>query len=199
MIDHFLTILREKTSSLSEFRNASAGISRLLAAQAAAFLPLNKVKTHTPLEETEGAVLEDPIVLIPVLRSGLAMLGAFQELFAEAAIGFLGIRRDESTALPGLYYENLPKLSAKSRVIILDPMLATAGTMELALSKVHRAGARLDRSTIVSIIASREGADQIREKFPDTRLIAAATDPVLNRHKFIVPGLGDFGDRYFNT
>jgi uracil phosphoribosyltransferase len=127
------------------------------------------------------------------------MLPAFIELFPSAPIGFFGIRRDEKTAKPHLYYENLPKISFHDWVFLIDPMLATGGSATLALAKLKESGASLSQTMLISIVAARQGADQIRKNFPEVILITAAIDPALNDRKFIVPGLGDFGDRYFGT
>jgi uracil phosphoribosyltransferase len=199
MKEIFLTILRQASTSPSQFRQAAHRLSHLLAAEASSQLPLQGVKVQTPLSSSPGSVLSHRVVLVPILRAGLALLPAFEELFPAAPIGFFGIRRDEKTAAPHLYYQNLPQISENDWVFLLDPMLATGGSASLALKKLEEAGAQLSQTTLVSVVAAQEGVDLIRKRFPDTGLITVAIDPALNAHKFIVPGLGDFGDRYFDT
>ena len=199
MKENFLTTLRQVSTTPLLFRQASQSLARLLAAEAAQSLPLHSVKIQTPLGPTSGSHLSERVILVPILRAGLALLGSFEELFADAAIGFFGMRRDEKTAIPRLYYENLPKITSHDWIFLLDPMLATGGSSSLALQLLEKAGASLNRTILVSVIAAQEGVDLIRKQFPQTRLITGAIDPALNDHKFIVPGLGDFGDRYFDT
>ena len=199
MKEHFLTILRAQSTTTASFRHATQGLARLLAAEAAARLPLERTKIQTPLSQTVGKRLSERVILVPILRSGLTLLGAFQELFEEAPIGFFGMRRDEKTAIPRLYYVNLPKITSKDWVFLLDPMLATGGSSILALEKLAQEGASLNQTILVSVIAAQEGIDQLHQRFPQTSVITAAVDSTLNDRKFIVPGLGDFGDRYFDT
>lgn len=146
-----------------------------------------------------GSTMPNRVILTTILRSGLAMLPAFVELFPSAPVGFFGIRRDEKTAEPHLYYENLPKISSLDWVFLIDPMLATGGSATLALTKLKESGAHFNQTMLISIVAAQQGADKIRKIFPAITLITAAIDPSLNDRKYIVPGLGDFGDRYFGT
>jgi uracil phosphoribosyltransferase len=199
MKEIFLTLLRQASTQPREFRQAATGLSRLLAAEAARRIPTQRWPIETPLGATDGSRIAHRVVLVIILRAGLAMLDAFEELFPAAPIGFFGMRRDEKTASPMLYYQNLPKLSPKDWVILLDPMLATGGSSSLAIQKLEKAGASLHQTQLVSIVAAQEGFDLIRKRYPAVELISAAVDPKLNDRKFIVPGLGDFGDRYFDT
>ncbi len=194
MKENFLTILRQASTPPSLFRQASHSLARLLAAEAAQRLPLQSVKVQTPLTTAQGSVLTHRVILVPILRAGLALLPAFAEVFWGAPIGFFGMRRDEKTAIPSLYYVNLPKITSKDWVFLLDPMLATGGSSALALERLKQAGASLKQTTLVSVIAAQEGVDLIRKQYPQIGLIAGAIDPALNDRKFIVPGLGDFGD-----
>ena len=139
------------------------------------------------------------IILVPILRAGLALLPTFQEIFEAAPIGLLGIRRDEKTALPYLYYEKLPFLSPADQIFILDPMLATGGSANLALDRLAAQGADLDRATLITIIAAREGIHSVKKRHPQVGIYSVAVDEELDSRKYIVPGLGDFGDRYFGT
>lgn len=199
MKDFFLTSLRQSSTTTVAFRESALALSRILAAEASTYIPQQTIKVQTPVGEASGSTIKQRIVLATILRAGLAMLPAFIELFPAAPIGFFGIRRDEKTANPHLYYQNLPKISANDWVLLVDPMLATGGSSTVALNKLEEAGATLSQILHVSIISAQQGVDAIRKRFPKVTLITAAIDPALNNHKFIVPGLGDFGDRYFGT
>jgi uracil phosphoribosyltransferase len=121
------------------------------------------------------------------------------DLFPQAPIGFFGIRRDEKTALPHLYYENIPTLAPTDRILLLDPMLATGGSALLSLQKLKEKKVDLARATLVTILATPEGMRAVEQAFPEVKIYTVAIDEKLNQHKYIVPGLGDFGDRYFGT
>lgn len=195
----FLTALRDNETTTAEFRHAAHQLSLLLAAEAANLIPLASRSVHTPLGTSPGAILASRVVLVAILRAGLVLLPSFQKLFEDAPIGFFGVRRDEKTADPHLYYENLPTFSERDWIILLDPMLATGGTSCLALNRLRKAGASPSQTILVSIVAAQEGIEIVKKEFPSLNLITAAIDPALNTKKFIVPGLGDFGDRYFDT
>ena len=200
MKDYFLTILRDEQSKAEQFRKAADSLAQLLAAEAAQKVPLSPVQVKTPLGIlTSGNKLTHRVVLIPILRAGLALLPAFQKLFPSAPIGFFGIRRDEETTLPHLYYQNLPQLFPNDWIFLLDPMLATAGSACLALQKIHESHGHESQTTLVSVLAVEEGVKKLHTQFPQTTLITAGIDPTLNGKKYIVPGIGDFGDRYFGT
>jgi len=199
MKDFFLTSLRQASTPTPIFRDSALKLSRILAAEASAHIPLQAIKVSTPCGEASGMAINHRIVLTTILRAGLAMLPAFQELFPAAPIGFFGIRRDEKTALPHMYYQNLPEISRHDWILLIDPMLATGGSAITALNKLEEWGANLSRTLVVSIISAQPGVDALRKRFPEVGLITAATDPGLNDRKFIVPGLGDFGDRFFGT
>lgn len=140
-----------------------------------------------------------PTVLVPILRAGLALLPPFTSTFPNASIGILGIKRDENTALPHKYYEKLPTLSTTDLIFILDPMIATGGTARLAIKALLERGASPENITLISVIASEEGIRSVQHDYPQVVLHIVATDPALSDKKMIVPGLGDFGDRYFGT
>ena len=199
MKEHFVSILRKNDTPSCEFRQAASSLAKLLLAEAANYLPLQSLQIHTPLGIAKGAHLTHRVVLIVILRAGLAMLPAAMDLFPQSPIGFLGIRRDEETSTPHLYYQNLPKISSKDWILVLDPMLATGGTASLALEKLQQTGASLPQTILISMIAAQEGVDTFKKFSPLTQLVLAAIDPELNKKKFIVPGLGDFGDRFFDT
>ncbi|MBF8263834.1 MAG: upp [Parachlamydiales bacterium] len=199
MKEIFLTTLRQSATPPTAFRQAAGELSRLLAAEASRLIPTQTIQIQTPLSKATGARLSHRVILTTILRSGLAMLPSFQELFPAAPIGFFGMRRDEKTAIPRLYYQNLPKITRDDWVFLLDPMLATGGSSFLALEILADAGASPSQCVLVSIVAAQPGVDVIRKKFPALKLVMGAIDPSLNDRKFIVPGLGDFGDRYFDT
>ena len=199
MKEHFLTLLRDRGTPMALFRDAARELARLLAAEASLLLPLQTTHIDTPLAPAAGKRLSQPAVLIPILRAGLALLPAFQELLPEAPIGFFGMRRDEKTALPRLYYENLPPLSPNGWVLLLDPMLATGGSANLAFDRLKSLGQDLAKAILISIIAAPEGVRALKTRHPEVRLITGAVDMKLDAKKFIVPGLGDFGDRFFGT
>lgn len=194
-----LTTLRDKTTSRDDFRLATEQISMLLAGEAGIYLRRNPVKIATPLVETEGERVSEDIVVIPILRAGLAMLPAFLRYYPHAAVGFFGMRRDEVTKKPHLYYSNIPRLKPDTNVILIDPMIATGGSGILALEKVLSAGVKQENIIYVGIIAAPEGLAAISRQAPAAHFIVAARDEKLNADAFIVPGIGDFGDRYFGT
>ena len=180
MKEYYLNQLRDRTISIVHFREASASLSKLIA-----------------LEVSLEAHGSQKIILVPILRAGLSLLASFQDSFIEAPIGFIGIKRDEKTALPRLYYENLPPISPEDHVLVLDPMLATGGSANLALDLLKTKGAK--SVTLVTILAAPEGIQWIKERHPKVHIYTVAIDKGLDAQKYIVPGLGDFGDRYFGT
>lgn len=179
MKEQFLSLLRDRNAPLRQFRAATANLSQLMASEIA----------HQTRKQN--------IILIPILRAGLAILPSFQALFEGAPIGFLGIQRDEKTARPHLYYENLPPFSSQDQILLLDPMLATGGSAHLALDRIRAKGGV--HITLVTVIAAPEGLQAIKTGHPEVRVYTVAVDEGVNAQKFIVPGLGDFGDRYFGT
>jgi uracil phosphoribosyltransferase len=194
-----LTILRDKSSSRSQFRRASDKLSELIAAEIAEELTLEEISVATPLANAQGHRLTQKVVLIPILRAGIALLPAFMRLFDESRIGFLGVRRDENTAKAYQYYENIPPLSNHEIILVLDPMIATGGSALLALQKLKERGAHLAHIFLISVIASTPGIQAVKALFPEINIRVVSEDQALNDKKFIIPGLGDFGDRYFGT
>ena len=192
-----LSELRDKNTKRDHFRYVADRLSESLAYEAFDRLPKVEYPLSTPISETKGAKLKNPIVLIPILRSGLAMLYPFLRVFDHAKVGFFGMRRDEKTFDAKLYYENLPDIQKDEDVIILDPMLATGGSAYRALTLLADKGIDCSHLFYVGMVAAPEGLDKIQE-FPITTIIASI-DERLNDKKYIVPGLGDFGDRYFGT
>jgi uracil phosphoribosyltransferase len=154
------------------------------------------VTVQTPLESHQGRVLAEPVAVVPVLRAGLALLAPFTDLFPDVSVGYLGLERDEASALARRYYAKLPPLQGR-RVFVLDPMLATGGSAVKAIEAVRGQGAGEVR--LVCVVCAPEGAEAVETRFPGTTVFTAALDRELNAHKYILPGLGDFGDRLYGT
>jgi uracil phosphoribosyltransferase len=193
---HLLLALRDKTTPASIFRSVTKRLTTVLMLEATKAFPTRPATVETPLEEAAGAVLAQPIVAIPILRAGLGMLDAVVELFPEVRVGYIGLERDEATFQPSEYYAKLPKLGDAS-TFVLDPMLATGGSAAAALTSIKEAGA--GAIVMVSIVAAPEGIAALEETHPDVRVLTAAVDRELNEQAYIMPGLGDFGDRLFGT
>ena len=192
-----LSELRDQNTGRDHFRYVADRISESLAYETYDRLPKEEYSLITPVSQTKGARLKNSIVLVPILRSGLAMLYPFLRVFDHAKVGFFGMRRDEKTYDAKLYYENLPEIKKGDDVIVLDPMLATGGSAFRAISLLTDKGVDCSNLYYVGMVAAPEGLERIQE-FPITTVIASI-DQSLNENKFIVPGLGDFGDRYFGT
>jgi len=202
VIDHplvaaSLSILRAKTTMPELFRSHLQEISILLFAEAARGWGTNAIDVETPLASCAGAVLAKPIVLVPILRAGLGMLDGIQRIAPEAAIGHIGLYRDAETLRPVSYYEKVPVNVTAAEVLLLDPMLATGNTACEAASILKAQGARSIQ--FLCVVACPAGVQQFHREHPDVPIITAAIDPELNDHGYIVPGLGDAGDRYFGT
>jgi uracil phosphoribosyltransferase len=172
-------------------------ISLLLAAEATRDIPSVAMSVQTPLGPAPGRRLEGGVVVVPVLRAGLGMLDAVLELIPSARVGHIGLQRDEMTAVASQYYSKLPADLGGSYVLMIDPMLATGGSAVAALDLLRRAGGR--RIRMICIVAAPEGVALVEQRHPDTQIYTPAIDQGLNPHKFIVPGLGDFGDRLYGT
>ncbi len=198
MKEILLTKLRDKHTSLAEFRSVAQEMAELIAAEAAKTIPSKRIRVETTLSFAEGAVPAGRVVLVSILRTGLIFLPAFLKLFPDAPIGIFGIRRDEETAKPHLYYENLPKLLPSDHIFLLDPMIATAGSSIMAIERLT-SEVSPNQITLVGIISATPGITKLKSRFPTVRIITAHEDPELNAKSFIVPGLGDFGDRFFGT
>jgi uracil phosphoribosyltransferase len=172
-------------------------ISLLLAAEATRDVPECDVQVMTPLGPADGRRIDGGVVVVPVLRAGLGMLDAVLELIPTARVGHIGLQRDEMTAVASRYYSRLPPELATSFVLMIDPMLATGGSAVAALDLLAAAGARSVR--MICIVAAPEGIALVEQYHPDVDIYTPAVDQGLNAHKFIVPGLGDFGDRLYGT
>jgi uracil phosphoribosyltransferase len=197
LIEDCLACLRDRSTDVADFRRYARLLTQLLCFEATRDLALRDAAVETPIQQTAVKRLADQVVLVPVLRSGLAMLETVGNLFPDAKVGFVGLERDEETAIARGYYRKLPTPLAGSRVMILEPMLATGGSACATLEIVREAGA--DDVRVVCVVAAPEGVREVHRRFPDTAVFAAVQDHGLNNRKYIVPGLGDFGDRYFGT
>lgn len=194
-----ITILRNRNTSIEQYRQAADQLGSVLAVECDALLPKTTTFVDTPLAHTHGVCLKHVPILVPILRSGLVLLPPFMRFHPNASIGFIGARRDEKTAIAKLYYSNLPPLNADSPILLLDPMIATGGSAALAVNALKTAGATEKQIILISFIASPEGIARFQAECPEAGLIVAQVDEKLDERKFIIPGLGDFGDRYFCT
>jgi uracil phosphoribosyltransferase len=199
MRESLLTLLRDQKTPMAAYRQASHQIADLLAAEASNLVVQDPTVVETPLGKAPGKKMAQRVVLVPILRAGMALLPSFLKLFPDAPVGFFGIRRNEETADPHLYYENIPPLQQTDLVFLLDPMVATAGSTLLAISHLLQKGVAPAKIVLVSVIASSTGLQKIKSKYEYLNLVVAAEDTELSDKKLIVPGLGDFGDRYFGT
>lgn len=193
---HVLTHLRDKTTKPVLFRTLSYQISLLLALEATRDLATVEKTIETPLERMAGRVLAKPLVVVPILRAGLGMLQPFHDIFPDVSVGYVGLERDHQTAIARSYYCKLPPL-AGARVLVVDPMLATGGSAAQALTLVKAQGAT--DIGFVCIVAAPEGVQTVQDAHPDIPIHAGAVDRQLNERKYILPGLGDFGDRLYGT
>jgi len=192
-----LSILRAQTTRKEEFRRNLQQLAILLLAEAARGWSLSEIQVETPLRSCPGAALEKPVVFVPILRAGLGMVDGMSRIIPEAAVGHLGLYRDEKTLRPISYYRRLPENIAEAEVVLLDPMLATGHSASEAASILKAGGAV--RIHFICILACPEGVAQLQKAHPDIPITTAAIDPELNSNGYIVPGLGDAGDRYFGT
>lgn len=197
LVKRDMTILRDKKTSPELFRGAVKRISTILAVETAKQMELNEHEVETPLEKTVGYSLSTDTVLVPVLRAGLGMVSGFLGVIPEAKVGHIGLQRDETTLLPTEYYYKTPKDLEKSKVILLDPMLATGGSASEALNYLKKRGA-IDL-IFVCLVASPIGVQKLIENHPIVKIISATYDRELNEKGYILPGLGDAGDRTFGT
>jgi len=188
--------LRDATTPPDEFRVLSNKIINMLVYEATRELPTRRGTVRTPLREAETTLIDAEVVAIPVLRAGLGLLGPVLELLPRVSVGYIGLERDEETAVARIYYNKLPRLEGKVP-LLLDPMLATGGSGARALDLIKDAGGRHPR--MICVVAAPEGVRVIEERHPEVNIFTAALDESLNDRAYIVPGLGDYGDRLFGT
>jgi uracil phosphoribosyltransferase len=198
LVHHKLSLIRDRKTPGSLFRTLIEEVGLLLAVEATRALPMEPVVIETPLERTESLRLRqlDP-VLVPVLRAGLGLLPSFLRLLPTAKVGHLGLYRDHDSLVPVPYYRNFPPLLEARPVFVLDPMLATGGSASEAVRQLKGAGAA--NLALVAVLAAPEGLRRLQEDHPDLRIIVGAVDRQLNEKGYILPGLGDAGDRLFGT
>lgn len=193
---HAVTHLRDQTTKPVTFRTLAYQISLLLALEATRDLPTRPITVQTPLESMTSPVLAKGLVVVPILRAGLGMVQPFTDLFPDVSVGYVGIERDHQTATPRSYYCKLPPLAGQ-RVVCVDPMLATGGSAVQALNLLREHGAADLR--LVCIVSAPEGVRAVEASHPDVPIFTAVLDRELNAKKYILPGLGDFGDRLYGT
>lgn len=197
LVHDALATLRDASTTPQTFRHMAMRISLLLATEATREVPSSPVEVQTPIGPADGRRVDDGVVVVPVLRAGLGMLDAVLELIPTARVGHIGLQRDEMTAVASQYYSKLPPDMAGAFVLMIDPMLATGGSAVAALDLIRRAGGHHVR--MICIVAAPEGIALVERHHPDVHIYTPVVDRGLNAHKFIVPGLGDFGDRLYGT
>jgi len=196
LAQHLLTQLRNRHTPPEVFRSLTRKLTTILVIEATRDLPTESVTVETPLEEAQGTVLAAKLVVVPILRAGLGMLEAVADLFPDVSVGYIGMERDHTTAIANSYYLKLPPVEGRT-VLLIDPMLATGGSVDQALAAIRSRGA--GRMVLICVVAAPEGVDRIYRNHPDVPIYTAALDRELNAAKYILPGIGDFGDRLYGT
>ena len=197
LVRHRVTLMRDINTKPKQFRELVNEITEFLAIESLRDLRTVEIPVTTPVAKTYGVKIEDSIVLVPILRAGMGMLGAMLHVLPYAKVGVLGMQRDETTAEPVPYYAKVPAARGDELAIVIDPMLATGGSACDAFAQLKKLGYR--RIVFLSLIAAPEGIAKIEREHPDVPVFTAAKDQGLNSHYYIVPGLGDAGDRIFGT
>jgi len=197
LVKRDLTLLRNERTPSNVFRSVLRRTASLMAYEVTKDLRLRGVSVRTPLERTDGYVVRDPMILIPILRAGLGLVGGFVEVILDARVGHIGLYRDEETLKPVDYYLKFPKKLSGALSIVLDPMLATGGSAVAAVSYLKARGAKKIR--FVSLVAAPAGVRLLTKHHPDVKIYTCALDRQLNEKGYILPGLGDAGDRIFGT
>jgi uracil phosphoribosyltransferase len=193
---HLLTCLRNVDTKPDQFRQLARSLSTILILEATKAVKTNSTKVQTPLEETTGLKIGQGLAVVPILRAGLGMLEPALDLFPDVAVGYIGLERNEKTAIAQSYYCKLPDLNGRY-TLCFDPMLATGGSASQALSLLKGQGAK--QLVMVSIIAAPEGVKKLKEQHKDVPIFVVEVDRALNEQRYIVPGLGDVGDRLYGT
>ena len=197
LVKRDLTLLRNKKTPSHQFRAILRRTASLMAYEVSRDLQLKNIEIHTPLEKTKGVDVDQQIILVPILRAGLGLVGGFVEVMPNARVGHIGLYRDEATLKPVDYYFKVPRHLDRALVLLLDPMLATGGSAAAAISYLKNRGARTIR--LVNLVSAPEGVRKIRKAHPDVIIYTCALDRELNNRGYILPGLGDAGDRMFGT
>jgi uracil phosphoribosyltransferase len=197
LVQRDLSILRDRRTPDDQFRQTLSRVSALMAYEVTKDLPVKSFTLFTPLKRTRGIRLSENIVLVPVLRAGLGMMEGFMNFLPEAKVGHIGMYRDEETLKPVDYYSKFPRTLKRSLVFLIDPMLATGGSASAAITFMK--GKKAKQIRLVCLVAAPEGVRRINHDHPDVAIYTAAVDRRLNRKGYILPGLGDAGDRIFGT
>ena len=197
LIQHKISILRDKETSVKDFREMAYEIALLMGYEATRDLKLTEHEVETPIAKTTGKFIAKQVALVPILRAGLGMVDALMSLIPAAKVGHVGLYRDPETHEPVEYYCKLPNDIEERQVLVLDPMLATGGSAVAAIDFIKKRGAK--KIKLMNIIAAPEGVEAVQKAHPDVDIYVGALDERLNEHCYIVPGLGDAGDRLFGT
>ena len=196
-VQHKLAIIRDVETGHKRFRELATEITEFICYEALKNIKTKEIKVQTPVAVATCRKIDTDIVVVPILRAGVGMLDGILELVPTARVGFIGLYRDEETKLPVTYYERLPPQIKGGTCIIIDPMLATGGSTAAAIDQLKEKGA--DNIIVICIVTCPEGIELVEAAHPDVKIYAAAIDTKLNEKKYIVPGLGDAGDRLFGT
>ena len=197
LVQHNLARLRDRRTEPQEFRRLLGEIASLMIYEATRSFGVKKIPVRTPLAATIGQQLEREVVLVPILRAGLGMLDSILQLIPHARVGFIGLKREETTLRAMFYHQSLPKNLGRFEVILIDPMLATGGSTVAAVNLLIEQGAKHIR--VVNLVAAPEGIHTVQASHPRVPIFTAAVDQKLNDQGYIIPGLGDAGDRLFGT
>lgn len=197
IVSHHITVLRDVQTPAEAFRQSAAAVTRILMLEGAKQLQLDPLCVQTPLEEAVGAKFKGGVVLVPILRAGLGMLDACLQILPSAAVGYVGLERDEATAVARCYYSKMPSLVDCGHIFLIDPMLATGGSAVQSIEQLKSLGAK--RISMLCIISAPEGIEAVGQAHPDVDVFTGVLDRELNEQKYICPGLGDFGDRLYCT
>lgn len=197
LMTHKLSIIRNEKTNTKDFRETVSEIANLMAYEATRNVPMKEVEVKTPIAVAKSSMIDGDIVIVPILRAGLGMVEGIQRLIPQAKVGHIGLFRNEETLEPELYYSKFPSNIAESTVLLVDPMLATGGSCAKAIDILKERGVK--RIIYMGIVGVDAGINKVRERHPDIDIYLAAKDEKLNEKGYIVPGLGDCGDRLFGT
>ena len=197
LIQHKMSIIRDKMTDTKTFRENVNEIASLVTYEITRDLETKEIEINTPIAKTKAKILAKDVVIVPILRAGLGMVDGIQKVIPTAKVGHIGLYRDEETLMPHEYYSKFPKEIKEATVLVVDPMLATGGSVIAAIDRVKKAGAKDIR--YVGIVGCPEGVKALQEKHPDVDIYMVSIDQGLNEVGYIVPGLGDCGDRLFGT
>lgn len=197
LMTHKLAIIRNEKTNTKDFRETVSEIANLMAYEATRDLPVKEVEVKTPIAVSKTTMIDGDIVIVPILRAGLGMVEGIQRLIPQSKVGYIGLARNEETLQPELYYAKFPTNIAEATVFVVDPMLATGGSCAKAIEIIKSKGAK--NIIYMGIVGVDEGINKVRKQHPDVDIFLAAKDEKLNEKGYIVPGLGDCGDRLFGT